>query len=54
MTLPVGLSGFVSKFARQWHLLLAGSVVALAPLLVVFALAQRVIARGISITGVRR
>jgi ABC-type glycerol-3-phosphate transport system permease component len=29
-------------------------VIALAPLLVIFALAQRVIARGISIAGVRR
>ena len=53
-TLPVGLAGFVTRFARQWHLLLAGSAIALAPLVIIFALAQRVIARGISVAGVRK
>ena len=53
-TLPVGLAGFVTRVARQWHLLLAGSAIALAPLVIIFALAQRVIARGISVAGVRK
>ncbi len=53
-TLPVGLAGFITKFARQWHLLLAGSVVALLPLIFIFGAAQGVLARGISIVGVRK
>lgn len=53
-TLPVGLAGFITKFARQWHLLLAGSVVALLPLIFIFGAAQGVLARGISIAGVRK
>jgi len=53
-TLPVGLSSFVSRFRRDWSILMAGSVMALVPIIVLFAVAQRFIVRGINLSGVKR
>ena len=53
-TLPVGLSTFLSRFSRQWAILMAGSFMALVPIVVLFAVAQRYIVKGINLTGVRR
>ncbi|MFM2106713.1 MAG: hypothetical protein RL338_1745 [Chloroflexota bacterium] len=53
-TLTVGLNGFLNRFNKQWALLMAGSLMALLPMVVVFAVAQRYIVRGINLAGVRR
>ncbi len=53
-TLPVGLSRFVSRFSREWSTLMAGSVMALVPIIVLFAVAQRFIVRGINLSGIKR
>jgi len=50
-TLPVGLSYFQSRYAIQWHLLMAGATIALVPVLVIFLLGQRYFIRGITLTG---
>ena len=49
--LTVGIASFQSNFGTQWNLVLAGSLIALIPLLVVFAFFQRHIVRSIQITG---
>jgi multiple sugar transport system permease protein len=49
--LTVGIDSFQSNFGVQWNLVLAGSMIALIPLLVVFALFQRHIVRSIQLTG---
>jgi len=49
-TLPVGLSAFQSRYAIQWHLLMAGSTIALVPL-ILFLLGQRYFIQGITLTG---
>ena len=53
-TLPVGLSGFLSRFSRQWSVLMAGSLMALIPVVILFAVAQRYIVRGINLAGVKK
>jgi multiple sugar transport system permease protein len=53
-TLTVGLNGFLNRFNKQWALLMAGSLMALIPMVIVFILAQRWIVRGINLSGVRR
>lgn len=53
-TLTVGLNGFLNRFNKQWALLMAGSLMALIPMVVVFVFAQRFIVRGINLAGVRR
>ncbi len=50
-TLTVGLRALVGQYTVQYPLLMAGSVIALLPMVVVFLLAQRAFVRGIALTG---
>jgi multiple sugar transport system permease protein len=50
-TLTVGLQALVGEFTVQYPLLMAGSVLSLVPMLVIFLLAQRFFVRGIALTG---
>jgi multiple sugar transport system permease protein len=50
-TIPVGLSSFQGQYSTDWHLLMAGSVTALLPVLVIYILAQRWFVRGITLSG---
>lgn len=54
-TLPVGLAFFQGSEASnpQFTLLMAGTMLAVIPVLVVYALAQRYFTRGISVTGLK-
>ncbi|MDF1605652.1 carbohydrate ABC transporter permease [Nocardioides sp. YIM 152315] len=53
-TLPVALALYaVGQNATQYGLLLAGSVVVVLPVLVVFLLLQRYIVQGIAMTGIK-
>lgn len=52
-TLPIGLTTFQGEYNSEWDLLLAGSVVTIAPLLVVYIFAQRYIVEGIATTGLK-
>jgi multiple sugar transport system permease protein len=50
-TLPVGLSTFQGQFKVEWNLLMAGSVIAMLPVLVLYIIGQRWFIRGITLTG---
>ncbi len=50
-TLPVGLATFQSQYSVQWHLLMAGSVIAVLPILVIYIVGQKWFVRGITLTG---
>ena len=50
-TIPVGLSSFQGQFNTEWHLLMAGSVIALLPILIVYILGQNWFVRGIAFSG---
>ncbi|GAB4573681.1 MAG: carbohydrate ABC transporter permease [Anaerolineae bacterium] len=52
-TLPIGLTTFQGAYEAQWNLLLAGSVIAIVPLIVVYIFAQRYIVEGIATTGLK-
>jgi multiple sugar transport system permease protein len=52
-TLPLGLALFVVRNRTVWDLLMAGSVVATLPVLVVFLIFQRHFVRGIAMTGMK-
>jgi len=51
MTLPLGLATFQGAHSTEWTLLMAGNVMSLAPMLVVFFLAQRYFIRSVAATG---
>jgi multiple sugar transport system permease protein len=50
-TIPVGLSSFQGQYSTEWHLLMAGSVIALLPVLLIYILAQQWFVRGITLSG---
>ncbi len=50
-TLPVGLAAFQGQFRVEWHLLMAGSVIALVPILVIYVIGQKWFVRGITLSG---
>ncbi len=50
-TLPVGLAAFQGQFRVEWHLLMAGSVIALVPILVIYIIGQKWFVRGITLSG---
>jgi len=52
-TLPVGLSMFQTQMGTDWAVLMAASVMAIAPIVVAFFLAQRKFMEGITLTGIK-
>jgi ABC-type glycerol-3-phosphate transport system permease component len=50
-TIPLGLSSFVGQYSTAWNLLMAGSVIALLPVLVIYVLGQNWFVKGIALTG---
>ncbi len=52
-TLPVGLANFSGEAGSDWHYIMTGAAVAMAPLIVVFLLFQKQIVRGIAMTGLK-
>lgn len=52
-TLALGLRSFRSDFAVQWSYLMAASVMAMLPLIVMFFIAQRYFIQGIVFTGIK-
>jgi ABC-type glycerol-3-phosphate transport system permease component len=54
-TVPLGLAMFSTYYSAQtpWHWLMAASIVALLPLLVLFFLAQKIFVQGIVVTGIK-
>ena len=52
-TLPLGLTTFVLPNRSAWDLIMAGSVLATVPLIVIFFVFQRQFVRGISISGLK-
>lgn len=50
-TIPIGLSSFQGQFNTEWHLLMAGSVIALLPVLIIYIIGQNWFVRGITLSG---
>ncbi|MDR0346701.1 MAG: carbohydrate ABC transporter permease [Nocardiopsaceae bacterium] len=51
MTLPLGLATFQGAHQNEWPLLMAGNVMSLLPMLVIFVVAQRYFVRSVAATG---
>ncbi len=52
-TLPVGLANFSGEAGSDWHLIMTGATVSMAPLVVIFLIFQKQIVRGIAMTGLK-
>jgi multiple sugar transport system permease protein len=52
-TLPIGLSEFRSLHQVQWNLTMAATLLVMAPVIILFFLAQKVFVEGVTLTGVK-
>ncbi len=52
-TVPLGLALFVVQHRTKWDVVMAGSVLATIPVLIVFLIFQRNFIRGIALTGMK-
>ncbi len=52
-TLTAGLSLFQGQFVGRWPLLMAGALVSVVPMIILFVVAQRHFVRGIAMTGIK-
>ncbi|ETK34073.1 carbohydrate ABC transporter permease [Microbispora corallina] len=53
MTLPLGLATLQGQFTTRWDVVMAGSVVSVLPILVVYVLAQRHVIASVARTGLK-
>jgi multiple sugar transport system permease protein len=53
MTLPVGLAVLHGRWLTQWNLVMAGAVITVVPMLLVYLLAQRHFVRGVVLSGLK-
>jgi len=51
--IQLGLTTFRSVYQNQWDLIMAGSVLAILPILIVYIAGQRYFVRGIATTGMK-
>jgi len=51
MTLPLGLAFFQNQHSTEWTLLMAGNVMSLIPMMIIFFVAQRYFVRSVAATG---
>ena len=53
-TITVGLALFQTQYAGKWTLMMAGALVSILPVMVVFFVAQRQFVEGIALSGMKR
>jgi multiple sugar transport system permease protein len=53
LPLTAGLSLFQGQYVGRWPLLMAGALVSVIPMIVLFVIAQRQFVRGITMTGIK-
>jgi multiple sugar transport system permease protein len=54
MTLPVALAALHGRWTTDWGLVMAGSVITVVPVILVYAIAQRWIVEGTLLSGIHR
>ena len=53
LTLAVGMRWFTGQWGTEFHLLMAGAMLMVAPMIVAFFIAQKQFIRGIALTGIK-
>lgn len=53
MTLPLGLSTLQGQYTTAWNQLMAGTVISIIPILLVYLLAQRQFVQGLALSGIK-
>lgn len=53
MTLPVGLAMLHGRYTTEWSMVMAGAVITVVPIIMVFLFAQRSFVRGVVLSGLK-
>lgn len=53
MTLPVGLALLHGRYSTEWSMVMAGAVVTVLPIILVYLTAQRAFVRGVALSGLK-
>ncbi len=53
MTLPLGLATLQGQWTTEWNLVMAGAVITVLPMLVVYLLAQQQFQKGVVLSGIK-
>ncbi len=53
MTVPLKLRIYMSEYSTKWHLLMAASCIALAPVIILYLISQKYIISGIMLGGIK-
>jgi multiple sugar transport system permease protein len=53
MTLPVGLSLLNGQYGSQYNLMMAGSLISIIPILILFLFTQKYFEKGLSFGGIK-
>lgn len=53
MTLPVGLALLQGRYTTEWSMVMAGAVITVLPIIIVYLAAQRAFVRGIALSGLK-
>lgn len=53
MTLPIGLASLQGRWTTNWNLLMAGTLISVIPILIVYIFAQKYFIKGIALTGIK-
>lgn len=52
-TLPIALAGLQGQYTTQWDVLMAGSVISVIPMVLIYIFAQRYVIQGVASTGIK-
>jgi len=53
MTLPVGLALLQGRYTTEWSMVMAGAVITVLPIILVYLVAQRAFVRGVALSGLK-
>ncbi|MEK3888213.1 carbohydrate ABC transporter permease [Bacillus sp. FSL K6-3431] len=53
MTLPLGLASMQGMYATDWPVLMAGTVISVLPVIIIFLLAQDAFIKGVTLSGIK-
>ena len=53
MTLPVGLATLHGQFTTEWDVVMAGSVISVVPILILYVFAQKYVIAGVAQSGLK-
>jgi len=52
-TLPLGIIGLASQFGKRYDMIVTGASISVLPVMIIFAIAQKQMIKGVTLTGMK-